>query len=243
MAPPLRVRAAQSSRGPGPEPRVLRGRRSRIRTAARRWTNGSLARWLRLRLGMSNLQSQVVVGYDFSHSGSAALYRAIALAARSPSHVLHFACIVDRHTPLPGHEHHGRVDYDYTERIQQDLTDVIAQELRAATTAGRVQFFVHVRIGKPAEELLALARDVGADLIIVGSKGLTGVERLVLGSVSEKVVREARCPVEVARPKSYDYVALTEIVEVEPHHGYVPPHRYSYEDHRLVLRPAEWPLY
>jgi nucleotide-binding universal stress UspA family protein len=192
---------------------------------------------------MTNTSSQVVVGYDFSHSGNAALYRAIALATRAPFHVLHVACIVDRHAPPPGIAHHGPVDYAYTERLQQALTDVISQELRAANTQGRVHFCVHVRIGKPAEELLALARDVGADLIIVGSQGLTGVERLVLGSVSEKVVREAKCTVEVARPKTYDFVELTEIVDVEPHLSYVPPHRYSYEDHRVELRPNEWPLY
>jgi len=193
--------------------------------------------------GMTNTSSQVVVGYDFSHSGNAALFRAIALATRAPFHVLHFACIVDRHAPLPAIVHHGEVDYAYTERLQQALTDIVAQELRAADIQNRVHFFVHVRIGKPAEELLDLARDVGADLIIVGSKGLTGVERLILGSVSEKVVREAKCSVEVARPKTYDYVELADVVEVAPHLSYVPPHRYSYEDHRLELRPNEWPLY
>lgn len=192
---------------------------------------------------MSNTHSQVVVGYDFSHSGHAALYRAIALAARAPFHVLHFACIIDRHAQLPGHPHDGRVDYAYTERVQQALTDVIVQELRVADIERRVHFCVHVRIGKPAEELLALARDVGADLIIIGSKGLTGALRLVLGSVSEKIVREAGCTVEVARPKAYDYVELASVIEVEPHHTYVPPHRYSYGDHRLEMRPDEWPLY
>lgn len=192
---------------------------------------------------MTNTSSQVVVGYDFSHSGNAALYRAIALASRAPFHVLHFACVVDRHAPLPAMVHHGKVDYAYTEHLQEMLTDLIAQELRAADIQSRVHFFVHVRIGKPAEELLGLARDVGADLIIVGSKGLTGVERFVLGSVSERVVREAKCTVEVARPKTYDYVQLANIIEVEPHLSYVPPHRYWYEDHRLELRPIEWPLY
>lgn len=192
---------------------------------------------------MSNTNSQVVVGYDFSHSGAAALSRAIALAVRAPFHVLHVACIADRHAQLPGHEHHGRVDFAYTERVQQAVIDVIDQELRAAGVAEHVQFYVHVRIGKPADELLNLARDIGADLIIVGSKGLTGVERLVLGSVSEKVVREAKCTVEVARAKTYDYVELSNIVEVAPHRTYVPPHRYTYEDHRAEMRPPEWPLY
>ena len=192
---------------------------------------------------MSNTNSQVVVGYDFSPSGAAALSRAIALAARAPFHVLHVACIVDRHAQLPGHEHHGRVDFAYTERVQQAVIDVIDQELRAADLGNRIQFYVHVRIGKPADELLGLARDIGADLIIVGSKGLTGVERIVLGSVSEKVVREARCTVEVARLKTYEHVELSHIVEVAPHRTYVPPHRYSYDDPRLEMRPPEWPLY
>jgi hypothetical protein len=110
----------------------------------------------------------------------------------------------------------------------------------------RVHFFVHARIGKAAAEILELAREVGADLIIVGSHGLTGVERLLLGSTSEHVVREAGCPVEVARPKRYAEVALLPIEPVDPaqpRHTYVPPHRYTYEDHRVNLRPAEWPLY
>lgn len=190
---------------------------------------------------MSSTYSQVVVGFDFSHSGRAALYRAIALATRAPFHVLHFVCVIEPHHPihaLPG----KKVDYDYAERIQHMLTDEIEQELRAAKAAVRVHFNVHARIGKPAEEILDLAREVGADLIIVGSKGLTGVERLVLGSVSERVVREAGCAVMVARPKSYEFVDLMEVREVEPSHHYVAPHRYYYEENRLNVRPADWPI-
>jgi len=122
------------------------------------------------------------------------------------------------------------------------MTDEIALELRARASNVPIHFYVHARIGKPADEILQLAREVGADLIIVGSKGLHGVERLVLGSVSETVVRDAGCTVEVARPKTYDHVDLLDIKEVEPHHHYVPPHRYFYEDHRLIVRPPDWPI-
>jgi hypothetical protein len=96
---------------------------------------------------------------------------------------------------------------------------------------------------KPSRAILALAGEVGADLIIVGSHGLTGVERLLLGSTSETVVREAKCSVEVARPKRYPEVELANVVEVERDldHPYVPPHRYEYEDHRTCA--PEWPLY
>ena len=190
---------------------------------------------------MSSTYSQVVVGFDFSHSGRAALYRAIALATRAPFHVLHFVCVIDPHLPLaavPG----KKVDYEYAERVQRALTDEIEQELRNTKTGMRVHFYVHARIGKPAQEILDLAREVGADLIIVGSKGLTGVERFVLGSVSERVVREAGCAVTIARPKSYEYVDLAEVREVEPTHHYVQPHRYYYEENRLQLRPRDWPI-
>lgn len=190
---------------------------------------------------MSSTSSQVVVGFDFSHSARAALYRAVALATRAPFHVLHFVCVIEPHAPVPALPA-KRVDYEYAGRVQHALAEEIEQELRAANAGVRVHFDVHARIGKPADEILELAREVGADLIIVGSKGLTGVERLVLGSVSERVVREAGCAVMVARPKTYEHVDLLDVLEVEAHRHYVPPHRYYYEENRLSLRPPDWPI-
>jgi nucleotide-binding universal stress UspA family protein len=157
---------------------------------------------------MSSEHSQVVVGFDFTSSARAAMYRAIALANRAPFHTLHFVCAIEPHGQIAQHPHHGRVDLAYVERIQDALLDEVAVELKAAAIADRVHFFVHVRIGHAADEILNLAREVGADLVIVGSKGLTGVERLVLGSIAERVVREAGCTVEVARPKRYEHVEL-----------------------------------
>jgi nucleotide-binding universal stress UspA family protein len=191
---------------------------------------------------MSSNNSQVVVGYDFSRSGRQALYRAIALATRAPFHVLHFVCVIDPHSPFPAVPA-KKVDYDYAERVQTALGEEIAQELREANVADRVHFCVHARIGKPADELLAVARDVGADLILVGTKGLTGVERVMLGSVAEKVVREAHCTVEVVRPKTYEHVELLNIVDATEHRKYVAPHPYTYENHVLNMRPSEWPIY
>lgn len=192
---------------------------------------------------MSSEHSQVVVGFDFSHTARAAMYRAIALANRAPFHILHFLCVLDPHGEIPALPHRGRVDFAYVERVEAALLEEIAAELKGAAIADRVHFFVHVRIGQAAEEILSLAREVGADLIITGSKGRTGVERLVLGSVAERVVREAGCTVEVARPKAYDHVDLLAISNVEHHTAYKPPHRYTYSSSCARLRPDEWPLY
>lgn len=193
---------------------------------------------------MSSHISPVVVGYDFSHSSSAALRRAVTLAVRAPFHVLHVVCVIDPKEPIPSIPSYSGVDYMYAARVQEALAVEIQRELeKAEEVRGRVHFFVHARIGKAAHEILDLASSIGADLIIVGNKGHTGIERMLLGSVSERVVREAGCTVEVARLKQYPEVELIPVESVEPHHTYVPPHRYTYEDHRVNLRPAEWPLY
>jgi nucleotide-binding universal stress UspA family protein len=49
--------------------------------------------------------------------------------------------------------------------------------------------------GEPARTIVDLAREAGADLIVLGSHGRTGLDRLLMGSVAEHVVRKAGCPV------------------------------------------------
>ena len=194
---------------------------------------------------MSDRALHVVVAFNFTQSADAALHRALDLAHRAGGYVFHFVCIIDPHTGVPAVVAEGKYDAQYAERVQQQLTIRIETEFAANHVSGSVQFFTHARFGDPATEILLLAREVGADLCIVGSHGLSGLERVLLGSVSEAVVRQAGCSVIVARPKSYADVKLLTIVEVEPdhQHPYVPPHRYSWEETRVIERPLEWPLY
>lgn len=56
-----------------------------------------------------------------------------------------------------------------------------------------------VSLGDPADEIVALARREGASLIVMGSRGLSPVRELLLGSVSEKVLRHAHCAVTIVR--------------------------------------------
>lgn len=56
-----------------------------------------------------------------------------------------------------------------------------------------------VRVGHPADVILHAARDLPADLIVIGSHGRSGLGRVFLGSVAESVVRRASCPVLVVR--------------------------------------------
>jgi len=70
---------------------------------------------------------------------------------------------------------------------------------RAMETYGGVSEETHVALGHPAEEAVAHARRIGADVIVMGSRGLSQVQGILLGSVSEKVLRRAPCPVTIVR--------------------------------------------
>ncbi len=63
---------------------------------------------------------------------------------------------------------------------------------------------LHLDAGDPAEKIVALAAKVDADIIVVSSHGRTGIKRLLIGSVAEKVVRLAGCTVVVAREKRHE---------------------------------------
>ncbi|SRR5712691_12370593 len=72
---------------------------------------------------------------------------------------------------------------------------------RLGEEAGRmgVDLVTHVAVGHPAEQILRHAEDGHADLIVMGRRGLTRATRWILGSVSERVMRYAHCPVTVVK--------------------------------------------
>jgi nucleotide-binding universal stress UspA family protein len=186
---------------------------------------------------------QVVVAYDFSPSSGQALARAVEVAARAPQHVLHIIAVLDPHDRATSGGSMEGVTYETADRLQQMILERVTAAFADRPTASEVQFFVHARIGKPAAEILGLASEVGADLIFIGSHGKTGLDRLLLGSVSERVVREAGCPVLVARPKSYADIDLMKVMRYDhPRAPHREPHLYTYRNKQVQLRPNDWPI-
>ena len=186
---------------------------------------------------------QVVVAFDFSEAADVALDRAVELACRAPNHVLHFVAAIDPDEGF-GLEPDEEVDYRYAEAVQSRLLERLGAIFAARAPEQTIEFFVHARIGEAAEEILDLAREIGADLVVIGSHGKTGFRRLLLGSTTEAVVRRARCPVIVARAKEYPEVTLSRVVRVSRAAPPRPrPRRYSYTTAALPVRPDAWPLH
>ena len=89
-------------------------------------------------------------------------------------------------------------------QIEQEELDRKAQTLLNAQVeqielAGGTVTQAHLRIGKPDAEIVALSEEIDAGLIVMGSRGVSGLSRALLGRVADSVVRHARCPVWVMR--------------------------------------------
>ncbi|HVG55112.1 MAG TPA: universal stress protein [Vicinamibacterales bacterium] len=90
------------------------------------------------------------------------------------------------------------------EEIRARLSEEAEQLTRAAAervAAPSIMVETDVRQGDPRTAILDAADEWKADLIVVGSHGRTGLQRLVMGSVAQSVVAHARCSVEVVRPR------------------------------------------
>jgi nucleotide-binding universal stress UspA family protein len=79
---------------------------------------------------------------------------------------------------------------------RQQLLDTQVKQIKAAKG---IVAQAHLEIGKPDEEIIALGEKIGAGLIALGSRGLGSLERALMGSVSDLVVRHASSPVLVVR--------------------------------------------
>ena len=148
----------------------------------------------------------VLVATDFSEPAGAALRYGIELARRFEAslHVLH---VVD---DLAAHRSTTPVWIKDIGALQTELEATAHASLSALIpepdrTALRAQ--LHVTVSPtPGPAILSYARDAAADLIIVGTHGRHGLERLVFGSVAQYVARLAGCPVLMVRALERDFI-------------------------------------
>lgn len=85
------------------------------------------------------------------------------------------------------------------EGLRKRAADTLAARAAALAAEG-VAARVVVKVGLAWKEIVSLAAEEHADMIVMGTQGRTGLERLLLGSVAERVIRRAPCPVLTVRP-------------------------------------------
>ena len=87
---------------------------------------------------------------------------------------------------------------------REESQNRLDEQVRKIRDAGGEVVGSHARAGIPEVEIVELAEEIGAGLIVLGSRGLGGIRRALMGSVSDSVVRHAHCPVMVVRPEKKD---------------------------------------
>ncbi|HEY7956476.1 MAG TPA: universal stress protein [Polyangia bacterium] len=140
---------------------------------------------------------RILVPTDFSEPSERALEVAIELARRFGARLFLFHAYV-----APSYVFPEGLEPTTPELVEQLERTMRAElELRAVRvrTAG-VTAEVGTGVGPHDQEICRRARELGADLIVMGTHGRTGIRHALLGSVAEKVVRRAPCPVLTVRP-------------------------------------------
>lgn len=135
---------------------------------------------------------------DFSDASREALETAAALAKR------HGAALTLFHAyPVPGYTFPDGsfvASSKMLEELAEQANRHLAEWKAIAVAAGVTSVEAATAVGEPAHEIVTFATEHGMDLVVVGTHGRTGLTHALMGSVAERVVRKAPCPVLTVRP-------------------------------------------
>jgi nucleotide-binding universal stress UspA family protein len=134
----------------------------------------------------------IVVGYDGSDWSQRALERAVAFARAFGGSVT-VVTAVEVHMPATPRSM-GALNEE-----ELDAARALLEAVKARLQAEGITAHALEGEGDPAKVIIEAAKEIGTDLIVVGTRGLGLARRLLLGSVSTRVVHEAHCDVLVAR--------------------------------------------
>ncbi len=139
--------------------------------------------------------SQILVAVDGSKESEWAFKKAIAIADRN-SATLNLVNIIDTRSYAAVEAY----DRSIAERAQSFAVELLEEYKEKAAAEGLTNVNIIVEYGSPKTMISRdLSKKVKADLIICGATGLNAVERFLIGSVSENIVRSAKCDVLVVR--------------------------------------------
>ena len=141
---------------------------------------------------MSIFPTKVLVATDGSREAELAATTAVALAKSTDSelHVVHVGPFMPMLFSTMEEE---------PARMAREARKTLDDAVGGIEAAGGDVAGAHLKVGGAPEEIVALAEEIGAGLIVMGNRGRGGVRRALMGSVSDSVVRHAHCPVLVVR--------------------------------------------
>jgi len=149
-------------------------------------------------LEMATFPTRILLATDGTKNAELAARRAVDLAEGTGSelHVVHVGLVPNFLVEGTPYQEYNRKLY---EEIEQESRELLRRLTWQVKVAGGSVTRSHLRMGVVDLEIVGLARELEADMIVMGCRGRGGIRRAIEGSVSDAVVRQAPCPVLVVR--------------------------------------------
>lgn len=160
---------------------------------------------------------RIVAACDFSPLGERAVQEALRICSTQAAAALHVITVGAQSAVgviLPGADLRVRNQEEAQEEARSRLERMLAEFTEQHPRLPLEKIAVYVTTGAPSDCIVSLAAAVDADLIVLGTHGRHGLERVLLGSVAEEVVRRAPCGVFVIRPR--DFLEGEKVPEIQP---------------------------
>lgn len=148
----------------------------------------------------------VLVAVDLHKGSNLVMSRAMVHAAAMGAEV-HLLCVTEpniANVKPPEDLDAPELTGTDVHRVQEFAQTRVADFKKKYPSLATPTVQVHMDAGDPAEKIVNNAAKLNADLVVLGTHGRTGLKRLLIGSVAEKVVRLAGCPVLVVREKKHE---------------------------------------
>jgi nucleotide-binding universal stress UspA family protein len=154
---------------------------------------------------MSIFPTRILLATDGSKEAQLAA-RTAADIANSTNSELHLLTVARGNPDPVYHIHEGGLRYETYQQaldaIKGEAQKVLDEQVQEIEAAGGNVKDAYLRVGERRDQAIVhLAEELGAGLIVMGSRGLGGVRRALMGSVSDSVVHHAHCPVMIVRPE------------------------------------------
>ncbi len=140
---------------------------------------------------MDALPTKILLATDGSEDAARATEAAVDLSKRSGAE-LH---VVHAWHDVPS----VYADVFIREGLKEQGQEILDEEVKRIEDLGETPAGAHLREGRTSDEVISCSEELGADLLVVGSRGFGTVQRLLMGSTSEEIVHRARIPVLVLR--------------------------------------------
>ncbi|VTR99668.1 universal stress protein [Tuwongella immobilis] len=147
--------------------------------------------------------AKILAPVDFSDNSRTAFHYAVSLADKYGAELLALHIVQDLTLVLPDAMMPTPMVMPSDETLTEQADALLGQFLASEVLPEGLRYRKLVRLGTPFAEIISAATEEQVDLIVMGAHGRSAIMHMLMGSVAEKVVRKAPCPVLTTRQKSH----------------------------------------